>query len=93
MPNPKDFMPEGSTFVRAHVREGEPPVRKRKSRLPTLILVGCVLIVLIILLIKVGPMVLFGFLGAGVLWYIAKHPPRKRKQGKKLTRNKKIDLF
>ena len=93
MPDPKDFMPEGSTFVRAHVRGGEPPVRKRKSRLPAFILVGCVLIVLIILLIKVGPVVLFGFAGAGLLWYIATHPPHRKKQGKKLTRNSKIDIL
>ena len=93
MPDPKDFMPEGSTFVRAHVRGGEPTVRKRKSRLPLFILFGCILIVLVILLIKVGPVVLFGFLGAGILWYIATHPPRRRKQGKKLTRNRKIDIF
>jgi len=92
MPDPKDFMPEGSTYVRGYVR-GQQPVPKRKSRLPALIFIGCILIVFIILFIKVGPPVLFGLLGAGVLWFIAKHPPHRRKQGKKLTRNKKIDIF
>jgi hypothetical protein len=92
MPDPKDYMPEGSTYVRGYVR-GQQPAPKRKPRLPVFILIGCVLIALIVLLIKVGPVVLFGFLGAGVLWFIATHPPRKRKQGKKLTSNKKIDLL
>jgi hypothetical protein len=32
MPDPKDFMPEGSTYVRGYVR-GQPPTPKRKLKL------------------------------------------------------------
>ena len=92
MPDPKDYMPEGSTYVRGYVR-GQQPAPKRKSRLPIFIFIGCILIVFIVLLIKVGLPALFGLLGAGVLWFIATHPPRRRKQGKKLTRDRKIDLL
>ncbi len=93
MPNPKDFMPEGSTYVRGYVRGSEPPIPKRKLKLRGIIFIGCIIAGFIILLIKVGLPALFGLLGAGVLWFIATHPPRKRKQGKKLTRNSKIDLL
>jgi len=80
MPDLKDFMTGGSTYVRGYIR-GQQSVPKRKSRLPSFISVGRVLIVFIILLIIVDLPALFGLLGVGVLWFIAKHPLRKRKLG------------
>jgi len=92
MPDPKDFVPEGSTYVKGYVR-GQPPTPKRKLKLRYIIFFGCIIIGFIILLIQVGLPALFGLLGAGVLWFIATHPPRRRKQGKKLTGNRKIDIL
>lgn len=83
MPNPRDFMPAGSTYVRGYVR-GQSPPPKRKSKLPAFIFIGGILVVFIILFVRVGPPVLFGLLGVGVLWFIATHPPRKRKQRGKI---------
>ena len=50
MPDPKDFMTGGSNYVGGYVR-GQQSAPKRKSRLPSFISVGCILIVFIILLI------------------------------------------
>ena len=92
MPDPKDYMPEGSTYVKGYVRGGGSTTAKRKIKLRDIIFYSCIIVAAIILLIIVGWPALLGLLGAGFLWFIATHRPRKRKQGKKLTRNSKIGL-
>lgn len=105
MPEPKDFMDDDHEYVKGYVRRKQayPTVGHKRNlwfwRLAwywrLLIFFGGLfgIIALIIVSLLKNPLILLGLLGAGVLWFIATHPPRRRKQGKKLTRDRKIGLF
>lgn len=102
MPDPRDYMDDDYEYVKGYVRRKQAYLAGGQKRnlwfwrlawyWRLLIFFGGLfgIIVLIIVALLKNPLILLGFLGAGVLWYIATHPPRKRKQGKKLTRNDKI---
>ncbi len=105
MPDPKDFMDDDHVFVKGHVRrkQADTTIGRRRRfwfwniawywRL--LIFFGGLfgIIALIIVSLLKNPLILLGLLGAGVLWFIATHPPHRKKQAKTLTRDRKIGSF
>lgn len=105
MPDPKDYMDNDHVYVRGHVRRKQayPTVGHKRNfwfwRLAwywrLLIFSGALfgVITLIIVSLLKNPLILLGLLGVGVLWFIATHPPHRKKQGKTLTRDRKTGLF
>lgn len=101
MPNPKDYMDDEHEFVSPYVRRKQADTtagRRRRSwfwniawywRL--LIVVG--IIVVIVAIVTKYPIILLSLLLPFIFWLMASSTRHKRKQGKPLAKNRKIDLF
>jgi uncharacterized membrane protein YhaH (DUF805 family) len=101
MPDPKDYMNDDHEFVKGYVRRKQADgIIGRRRRFwfwniawywRLLIIVG--IIVLVVAIITKYPIILLSLVLPFIFWLAVSSARRKRKQGKPLTKNRKIDLF
>jgi len=100
MPDPKNYMDDNHVFVKAHIKrkQADYPIGRHRTWFWRIawywrLLVVFGLPVVIVAIVVKYPFILLGLILPFIFWLVVSGTRRKRKQGKPLAKNRKIDLF